>query len=124
MKAQEQLENVGSNLPEKVKEVEAQPLAAPSGAPEIAAVPNAFTTAFILRARGLFRVNMFDARITNNSRVLVAISEFGATPQSRFIGSARMVVYNIAPFNGGVQALCDVFWSSDLNIRLDIFGDP
>jgi len=125
MKAQEQLENaVGSKLPEKITELEAQPLAAPTGAPEVEAVPNAFTAGFTLIGHGLLRVNMADARITKFSRVLAAISEFGATPFDRFIGSARMVVYNIAPFNGGVQVLAEVFWGSDLNIRFDIFVDP
>jgi len=125
MKAQEQLENaVGSKVPEKVKELEAQLVPSSDRAPEVAAIPNAFTGFCLYRTHGLVRLICFSGSINNNSRVLVGISEFGATPQDRFIGSARMTVYNIAPFNGGFVVLADVAWGSDLNIRLDVFVDP
>ena len=58
--------------------------------------------------------------INNNSTVLEAISEYSPYPWDRFIGSASMQIYNIAPYNGGVEALVFVNWGSDLNVRLDV----
>ncbi|HSE17930.1 MAG TPA: hypothetical protein VLB46_12815 [Pyrinomonadaceae bacterium] len=124
MKPQEQLENVGSKLPDKVKELEAQLVPSSTGAPEVAAIPNAFTGFALYRTHGLVRLTAISGAINGNSRVLVGISEFGGTPQGRFIGSAKMTIHNIAPFNGGVQVLADIAWGSDLNVRLDAFVDP
>lgn len=122
MKPQEQLENaVGSKLPAKVPEIELQPVAAPADAPEVTAVPNAFTTAFRGRINGVVIARGFHAGINANSRVLISISEFGG---DRFIGSARMAVYNIAPFNGGFAAWLEISWPTALNVHLDVFVDP
>ena len=41
-----------------------------------------------------------------------------------FIGSARMAVYNIAPYNGGFRAWVDISWGSPLNVRFDVLVDP
>ena len=45
-------------------------------------------------------------------------------PQERFIGAARMAVYNIAPYDGGFRAWVDISWNSPLNIRFDVLIDP
>ena len=58
--------------------------------------------------------------INNNSTVLEAISEYYLVPTDRFIGSASMQIFNIAPYNGGVEALVYVNWGSDLDVRLDV----
>ncbi|SFX11720.1 hypothetical protein SAMN03097694_0792 [Janthinobacterium lividum] len=85
----------------------------------------AFTTYYTWTANGVHpSVNFANANVHANSRVLLNISEYGATPQNRFIGSARMAVYNIAPYNGGFRAWVDISWGSPLKVRFDVFVDP
>ena len=85
----------------------------------------AFTTFYTWRANGINpSVNFGNANVKANSRVLLNISEYSANPQDRFIGAARMAVYNIAPYNGGFRAWVDISWNSPLNIRFDVFVDP
>ena len=85
----------------------------------------AFTTYYTWTANGVHpSVNFANANVKANSRVLLNISEYGATPQDRFIGSARMAVYNIAPYNGGFRAWVDISWGSPLKVRFDVFVDP
>ena len=99
-----------------------QPIAASKG---VAAVPNAFSTFFTQRYNGAAVGTARHPSINANSRVFVSISEFSANPTAdRFIGSARMAVYNIAPFNGGFKVWTDVSWSSPLNVRIDVLVDP
>ncbi|OYO30118.1 hypothetical protein [Janthinobacterium sp. PC23-8] len=84
-----------------------------------------FTTYYIWRANGVQpNVNFTQASVNANSRVFVNISEYGANAQERFIGAARMAVYNIAPYNGGFRAWVDISWNSPLNIRFDVLIDP
>jgi hypothetical protein len=64
------------------------------------------------------------SKITANSHVVLAISEYGTGgPTDRFIGAAPMTIHNIAPFAGGVTAEVDINWGSPLNIRLDVLTD-
>lgn len=85
----------------------------------------AFTTYYTWRANGVFRAVRFTAPAVNpNSRVFVNISEYGGDPQSRFIGLARMAVYNIAPGNGEFYAWVEISWDYPLNIRFDVLIDP
>ncbi len=87
--------------------------------------PAAFTTAFIWRANGVHpRVNFVLPGVNANSRVFLNISEYASNPQERFIGNARMAIYNIAPYNGGFFAWVEIAWGSLLNIRFDVFVDP
>ena len=59
--------------------------------------------------------------ITRYSTVDEAVSEFGnGDPNQRFIGSASMQIFNIAPYDGGVEALVCVNWGSPLDVRLDV----
>lgn len=84
-----------------------------------------FTTYYTWRANGVIHpVNFSNANIKANSRVFVNISEFSANAQDRFVGSARMAVYNIAPYNGGFRAWVEISWGSPLNVRFDVFVDP
>ena len=84
-----------------------------------------FTTYYIWRANGVqANVNFSQASVRANSRVFMNISEYGANPQERFIGAARMAVYNIAPYDGGFRAWVDISWNSPLNIRFDVLIDP
>ncbi|MGK5030011.1 hypothetical protein [Janthinobacterium sp. DSP2-3-3] len=85
----------------------------------------AFTTFYTWTANGVHpSVNFANANVKANSRVLLNISEFGANAQDRFIGAARMAVYNIAPYNGGFRAWVDISWGSPLKVRFDVFVDP
>ncbi|MEC5159399.1 MULTISPECIES: hypothetical protein [unclassified Janthinobacterium] len=85
----------------------------------------AFTTYYTWRANGVHRAVRFNnTRVLANSRVLLNISEYSTDAQHRFIGAARMAVYNVAPFNGGFFAWVDISWSSPLNVRFDVFVDP
>jgi hypothetical protein len=85
----------------------------------------AFTTYYTWTANGVHpSVNFANANVKANSRVLLNISEYGATPQDRFIGAACMAVYNIAPYNGGFRAWVDISWGSPLKVRFDVFVDP
>ncbi len=86
---------------------------------------NAFTTYYTWRANGVFHaVNFVNGSVNANSRVFLNISEYSTDPQHRFIGAARMAVYNIAPYNGGFLAWVEISWGSPLNIRFDVFVDP
>jgi hypothetical protein len=122
-------DKTGSNLAEIITD---QPVimkesgkAAEAGGKAVGLSPGAYTEFYSWRANGVFHnVRFNDARINANSRVLVNISEFSTDPQHRFIGSARMAVYNIAPFNGGFFAWVEISWGSPLNIRFDVFVDP
>ena len=85
----------------------------------------AYTEYYTWRANGVFHAVRFgDSRVTANSRVFVNISEYSSDAQHRFIGGARMAVYNIAPFNGGFFAWVEISWGSPLNVRFDVFVDP
>lgn len=85
----------------------------------------AFSTFYTWRANGVFRnVRFTNSRVNANSRVMVNISEFSTDAQHRFIGAARMGVYNIAPFNGGFFAWVEISWGSPLNVRFDVLVDP
>ena len=85
----------------------------------------AFTTYYTWTANGVHpSVNFVNANVKANSRVLLNISEYGANAQDRFIGAARMAVYNIAPYNGGFRAWVDISLGSPLKVRFDVFVDP
>ena len=85
----------------------------------------AFTTYYTWTANGVHpSVNFVNANVKANSRVLLNISEYGANAQDRFIGAARMAVYNIAPYNGGFRAWVDISWGNPLNVRFDVLVDP
>ncbi|MDC8755993.1 hypothetical protein [Janthinobacterium fluminis] len=120
----------GSNLAETITDLPAimkGPDNMVEGADEQTAnlSPAAFTTYYTWRANGVFRAVRFNnTRVTANSRVLLNISEYSSDAQHRFIGAARMAVYNIAPFNGGFFAWVEISWGSPLNVRFDVFVDP
>jgi len=87
---------------------------------------SAFTTFWTWHGNGVVqRLRFNHPAINANSRVIVSISEFGTNASTtRFIGSARMNVYNVAPFNGGFFAWVEVSWASALNVRFDVFVEP
>jgi hypothetical protein len=118
----------GSNLqPEATDMPQEGQTAQDAGGQEASANLNSgsFTTYFIWRANGVqANVNFSQASVRANSRVFMNISEYGANPQERFIGAARMAVYNIAPYDGGFRAWVDISWNSPLNIRFDVLIDP
>ena len=117
----------GSNLPEKVEE---QPKLE-GGAAKAVATPAAlgtgsFTTFWTWRGNGVVKnLNFTHPAINANSRVFVSISEFNSDARiNRFIGDAKMGVYNVAPYNGGFFAWVEVSWNTALNARFDVLVDP
>ncbi|MCF0069598.1 M12 family metallopeptidase [Dyadobacter sp. CY261] len=77
---------------------------------------------FLWRGHGRALLNIPNSRISAYSTVFASISEYASDPRtSRFIGSARMGVYNIAPYNGGVYVWVEVDWSQPLNTCIDLF---
>lgn len=115
--------NIGSNAAQEVKEL--PQLQKSDGAAHAELSAGSFSEFFTWRGNGVVQALRFnDGRIRANSRVFVNISEFSTDPQHRFIGSARMAVYNIAPFDGGFFAWVDVSWGNPLNVRFDVLIDP
>jgi hypothetical protein len=121
--------HVGSNLPQEVKELprHAEGSEKPiGGGREGALGAGSFTTFWTWRGNGVVKALRFNHGSVNaNSRVLVSPSEFNSDAAiNRFIGDARMGVYNVAPFNGGFFAWVEVSWNSPLNVRFDVLIDP
>lgn len=85
-----------------------------------------FSTFFTFRGNGIFPTLRFlHPSINGNSRVFVSISEFTTDASTtRFIGSARLAVYTVAPFNGGFFAWVEIPFGIPLNVRFDVLVDP
>lgn len=100
------------------------PMNAGSGSKALAS--NSFTTFYTWRGNGVHSKLRFNhSAIRANSRVFVSISEFNSdAAQNRFIGDARMAVYNVAPFNGGFLAWVDVSFDHAINARFDVLVEP
>jgi hypothetical protein len=113
---------VGSNLPKIITDLPKQD--------ETISVQSlgsgSFTSFYTWRGNGVVKSLRFDNPAINaNSKVFVSISEFNSDAQiNRFIGDARMAVYNVAPFNGGFSAWVEVSWDSPINVRFDVLIDP
>ena len=88
--------------------------------------PDSFTTYFTWAASGTHpRVPFHHSGINKNSRVFVSISEFSSDAQTnRFIGDARMAVYNVAPFDGGFLAWVEISFNHQRPVRFDVLVDP
>jgi hypothetical protein len=93
---------------------------------EVSELNTLFTTFYTWRANGVFKkVRFAHSAINANSRVFVSISEYGNDAgTTRFIGDAKMDVYNVAPFNGGFFAWVEISWNAPLNVRFDVLVDP
>lgn len=84
-----------------------------------------FSTYFLWRGTGIAKLNIPNARIHAGSRVYAAIFEYSSNPRTtRFIGSARMGVFNISPHEGGVNVWIEVSWSNPLNVCIDLLVQP
>lgn len=85
-----------------------------------------FSTFYTFRGNGIFPALRFlHPSISSNSRVFVNISEFTTDAvTTRFIGAARLAVFNVAPFNGGFFAWVEVPFNFPLNVRFDVLVDP
>lgn len=123
-------EPVGSNLAETQENlpmpVERPEAMADAANPSVFGTGStAFTTYYTWRANGVFRNVRFAApRVNPDSRVFLNISEYSTDPTRRFIGAARMAVYNIAPGSGEFFAWVEISWNSPLNVRFDVLVDP
>lgn len=120
MKAETQIEKpVGSQVPASIPEVQLQP----SAQQAVKDLPNAFTTFFTHTFHGELKGTFFHPSVTADSRVFVSMGEIGHLPQVRFLGDARMAVYNVIAFDGGLRVWCEVFWPTNINIRFDVLVD-
>jgi hypothetical protein len=82
-------------------------------------------TFYTWRGFGTVQLNIPNSRIHSNSIVNVAISEYSTDPRTtRFIGAARMGVYNVAPYEGGVIVWAEINWNSPINICFDLLINP
>lgn len=123
----DQANKTGSNLAESIPEMpELMGGPGQTGAAGQAGLSGeSYSEFYTWRANGEFHAVRFsDARMRADSRVFVNISEFSTDAQHRFIGAARMAVYNIAPFDGGFFAWVEISWGSPLNVRFDVLVDP
>lgn len=122
--------STGSNLSQTIEELPVEQTDSQKrvGAAEqaVGLSSGAYTTSWTWRANGVFKKVPFpSAGINANSRVVASICEYGSDPRTtRFIGDARMHIYNIAPYNGGFYAWVEISWNSPLNVRIDAFVDP
>jgi len=121
---------IGSNLPQKIEELpvhekDSEKMVG-SGEKVFGSGSTAFTTYWTWRGNGVAKALRFNhSGINANSRVFVSISEFSSDAQiNRFIGDARMSVYNVAPFNGGFFAWVEISWNNPLPVRFDVLIDP
>ena len=123
-------DHVGSNLPDVPKEgplhITGSEKMFGSAENSLALGAGSFTTYWTWRANGVFHpVTFYHSAINANSRVFVSISEFNSDAAiNRFIGLARMAVYNVAPFNGGFNAWVEISWGNPINARFDVLIDP
>ncbi len=131
VKEEQQKIEAGSNLPEVAMEGPklmkgSEKVLGNSQDEDVELSATSFTTFYTWRANGVHRNVRFNhPAVKANSRVFLSISEYGADPKTtRFIGSAKMDVLNVAPFNGGFFAWVEINWGSPLNIRFDVLVDP
>jgi hypothetical protein len=123
------VENKGSDqepeITEQPEEQESKSAKGAGGAAGANLSAASFTTYYTWTANGVHpKVPFANANVKANSRVFVNISEYSTDAQHRFIGAARMAVYNIAPYDGGFLAWVDISWGSPLHVRFDVFVDP
>jgi len=64
---------------------------------------------------GWWRLNLTWGGMTASNQVYVSIHE------GNFIGSARYSVYNVAPYNGGVEIRVYIDWGSPINVFADYY---
>ncbi len=113
----------GSGRSDNVVVVQAQGHKSGPAGPRLSA--ESYSGFALWHGNGLVNLRINDAGITADSRVVAAVSEYATDARvDRFIGSAQMSVYNVAPTNGAVVVQLNVNWSSALNVRVDYFVDP
>lgn len=127
MEVMEPMEKVlaGSNLPEET--VHAKPAESSQKAGEISPKlsTGSFSTYYTWRGFGVVKLNCGNGSIRSSSRVFASISEYNTDPNiNRMVGDAYMMIYNVAPYNGGVVIRLYVGFSSALNVRVDVLVDP
>lgn len=105
---------------EEVKEREVQVLL---GKPGEVTPKELFGTGFTYNhdwgnKHGWWKLNLNWGAVNCNSRVFVSATEFGGGAQCAFIGDAKYLVYNVAPYNGGVAVRVYIDWGADIRVRL------
>ena len=119
-------EHAGSNMHVGAEIVKAKPAdhMDPPKAPAALSAAT-FSTFFTWRGSGGVKLNCGDGRITANSRVFAALSEYNTDPrQNRFVGNASMSILNVSPYNGGAIVWLNVNWNGPINVRVDLLVDP
>ena len=113
----------GSNLPIKLEQ--GKPGESAKAKPGAELSPTSFSTYYTWRGNGTVNLNCGHSGINANSRVVASVSEYNTDPRlNRFVGNAAMLIYNVAPYNGGVVIRVNVAWNSPLNVRVDVFVEP
>ncbi|HEX2317292.1 MAG TPA: hypothetical protein VHJ17_26325 [Thermomonospora sp.] len=81
-----------------------------------------FTGTAIFVARGQVILNATSGVFTPSTRVTASIVEVdgGNVP---FIGSARLTIHNVQPYQGGVRVWVNIEWSSNLRVRVSYFWE-
>ena len=83
-----------------------------------------WSTYYTLRGNGTVRLNVTNPKIHSGTSVYAAISEYSSNPrQTRFVGAAKMRVFNISPYEGGVFIWAEISWASPLNTVIDIVAN-
>ncbi len=82
---------------------------------------SANTYYYEFRGNGVRSINIAIPGIHSNATVMAAISEYSTNSRvDRFMGAAKMRVFNICPYQGGVVIWTEVTWSSPLNVAIDL----
>ena len=83
-----------------------------------------WSTYYTLRGNGTVRLNVTNPKLHSTTSVYAAISEYSSNPrQTRFVGAAKMRVFNISPYEGGVFIWAEISWASPLNTVIDIVAN-
>ncbi|QXJ24705.1 hypothetical protein AGRA3207_006082 [Actinomadura graeca] len=88
-----------------------------TGAEDLAESTRAVFTGFaFFNTRGQVILNATSGAFTPSTRVVVSIVEVDAN-NVPFIGSARMTIHNVRPYQGGVHVWANIEWDSNLRVR-------
>jgi hypothetical protein len=74
---------------------------------------------------GWWILNLTSGLFTANTRAFVSASEGPTANGGKFIGSARYLIYNVAPENGVVSIRIFIDWPSPIGVVVDyLFVNP
>ncbi|REE98625.1 hypothetical protein [Thermomonospora umbrina] len=94
----------------------------PADIPSRIGTETVFTGTAIYITNGQRVLNLPSNIFSPSTRVTVSIVEVDGN-NVPFIGSARMTVHNVRPYQGGVHTWVNIEWSSALRIRASFFWE-